>query len=330
MSAVVCHNEKFKASDVKGIQIHNQRESKNSKNYDIVPEKSHLNYDLHNAHPINYNHRVKEILAEGYKGESKIRKDAVVMNDIIISAETVFFENMSGEDVKDFFKTAYEHLKETYGEQNVVSAVVHMDEKSPHMHFAMVPLTKDGRLCAYELFDRNGLRKLQDEVPKTLQKKNFKIERGTPSSKKHVTTEEFKRKRMKQVIAENKQFESYAPCFDKIEKAIGSASKNLLSSKYSIEGENLKYLYGAARQGLGKNFNTDQRDQKISQLESSLKFYQTNYPVIEKKLNTVEKVLNSNPELKNQFEKQVERQAELHRQKQLQKNVKSPKKANTR
>jgi hypothetical protein len=324
MSLVACHVQKFKASDVKGIQIHNQRESTNSKNVDINYSKTKLNYDLHNDSSVNYTQRVKDILAEEYTGTATIRKDAVVMNGIMVTAEADFFRNLSEQDTKDLFKEAYDYLKETYGEQNIVSAVVHMDETSPHLHLNLVPITQDGRLCGKEIFDRQGLIKLQDGVAERL--KRFNLQRGVPSNKKHVDTQVYKRQQLKKVMEDNKTFEKYAPDFDKIEQAYNSASKNMMSSKYSIELDKLNYLRGSARRGLGSNFSTDQRDQTIKQLESSLKFYRTNYPAMEKRVQTIEKVLENNPALKEQFAKEVE----LQRQKQLQRNTKQPKKVRTR
>lgn len=193
MSYLVCHVQKFKSSDVKGIQIHNQRESKNSKNKDIDPQKTKLNYDLHNPTPINYNKKVKEIIKEGYTGSKSIRKDAVVMNGVLISSDPKFFSNLSSADQKKFFNAAYEKVKDLYGEKNIVSAKVHMDETTPHMHVSLVPLI-DGKLFSKQLFDRNSLRTLQDEMPKHLQSMGFKIERGEIGSEnKHVDPEDYKR-----------------------------------------------------------------------------------------------------------------------------------------
>ena len=73
MSYFACHVEKFKSNDVTRLQIHNQTETSNSKNNDIDPYRTILNYDLHNKDKINYNQRVKEIIAEGYKGAKAIR-----------------------------------------------------------------------------------------------------------------------------------------------------------------------------------------------------------------------------------------------------------------
>ena len=64
------------------------------------------------------------------------------------------------------------------GAENVVSAMVHMDEKTPHMHFFHVSVTQDGRLNANKIYTRQSLRKLQSELPAYLQSRGFAIERG--------------------------------------------------------------------------------------------------------------------------------------------------------
>ena len=157
MSYLVCHVQKFKSSDVKGMQKHNQRESENSKNKDIDRSKTEFNYDLHNKQHINYNHKVKEILTNGFKGTKAIRKDAVVMTSTLITSDGEFFKKLLPEEQKEFFKQSYEYLKDRYGEKNIVSATIHMDETNPHMHLCSVPLTKEGRLSAKILFDRGGI-----------------------------------------------------------------------------------------------------------------------------------------------------------------------------
>jgi len=198
MSYAVIHVQKFKANDVKGIQIHNQRESPNSKNMDIDKEKSVLNYDLHNPEPVNYNHKVKEIIKEGYTSSRAIRKDAVMMTGTLISSDKEFFSKLDLSDQKKFFQDAYDKLKELYGEKNIVAAVVHLDEQTPHMHLCSVPII-EGKLLAKSLFDRQGLRTLQEEIPKYLKSQGFDIQRGEKSEKKHVDTVDYKKKLSKEV-----------------------------------------------------------------------------------------------------------------------------------
>jgi hypothetical protein len=194
MSYAVIHVQKFKMNDVKGIQIHNQRESPNSKNKDIDREKTELNYDLRNPKLVNYNHKVKEIIKVGYTIDKAIRKDAVVMTGTLVTSDKEFFSKLSQAEQKKFFQDAYDYLKERYGEKNIVAAVVHLDEKTPHMHVISVPITEDGRLSAKTLFDRKALRELQNELPKLLQDNGFDVKRGEPGSDKtHVSPANFKK-----------------------------------------------------------------------------------------------------------------------------------------
>lgn len=194
MSYVVIHVQKFKMNDVKGIQIHNQRESPNLKNKDIDQEKTFFNFDLRNPKPVNYLNKVKEIIKEGYTIDKAIRKDAVVMTGTLVTSDKEFFSKLSPDAQEKYFQDTYYYLKDRYGEKNIVAAVVHLDEKTPHMHVISVPLTEDGRLSAKTLFDRKALRELQDQLPKLLQSKGFEIKRGEPGSEKaHVFPADFKK-----------------------------------------------------------------------------------------------------------------------------------------
>ena len=89
--------------------------------------------------------------------------------------------------------------------------MVHMDEKTPHMHFLHVPVTPDGRLNANKIYTRQSLRKLQSGLPAHLQSRGFVIERGveqTPgSTKKHMDTREFKQQQeaLEKLIQESEE-----------------------------------------------------------------------------------------------------------------------------
>ena len=206
MSYFACHVEKFKSNDVRGLQIHNQRESSNSKNNDIDSYRTILNYDLHNKDKINYNQRIKEIIAKGYKGTKAIRKDATVMTSTIVTSDKLFFDKLSLKEQRRFFEEVYNFLKECYGEKNIVSAVVHMDETTPHMHLTAVPLTDDGKLSAKTIIDRKFLRHIQKAIPELLQSKGFDIERGVEGSAKgHTDTNEYKKEQLKKLKDENQE-----------------------------------------------------------------------------------------------------------------------------
>lgn len=191
MSFFICHIQKFKSGDLRGIQIHNQRESKNSINKDIDTAKTCYNYDLINKEPINYKKTVEKRI-NSLNLAKKPRKDATTMVNVLVTASPQFFNDKSPQQTKQFFIDNVEFLKQKYGSQNLVSAVVHMDEKTPHMHLSLVPITNDGRLCAKEIFNRHGLQDLQNSIAKNIGDK-WELKKGEKSSKKHIDIHTFKK-----------------------------------------------------------------------------------------------------------------------------------------
>lgn len=252
MSYVVCHVKKFKSNDVKGMQIHNQRESENSINKDIDSSRTNLNYDLHNQNQINYNKRVKEILEEGYKGNRAIRKDATVMTGTIVSSDREFFNRLNSEQTKLFFETSYNYFKNFYGEKNIIAAQVHLDETTPHMHIMAVPLKEDGRLSAKTMITRESLRRFQSELPKLLQEKGFEINRGIENSKaNHKETIELKKDTFEDTKAKIEEYNKLAEIatqrFNSLKDTITlveniKPKKRLLGSNLSISEEDYATL----------------------------------------------------------------------------------------
>lgn len=195
MSYLVLHMDKFKKEAVRGIQSHNNRERESRSNPDIDYERSGHNYDLHESAAGNYaesiQNRIDDLLLV-----KAVRKDAVHMCGLIVSSDGAFFEKLSPEETRRFFEESKAFLTEFVGAENVISAMVHMDEKTPHMHFLHVPVTPDGRLNAKEIYTRDSLKKLQTELPRHLQSRGFDLQRGVEqepgAKKKHLNTREFK------------------------------------------------------------------------------------------------------------------------------------------
>ena len=195
MSVLVLHMNKFKKDAVRGIQSHNRRERESHSNPDIDYARSAQNYDLHEATSENYAQAIQSRIDDLLMVKA-VRKDAVHMCGLVVSSDREFFDKLNADETKRFFEEAAAYLTEFVGKENVISARVHMDEKTPHMHFLHVPITKDDRLCAKDIYTKTALKKLQDELPKHLQKCGFPIERGVEqqkgSAKKHLDTREFK------------------------------------------------------------------------------------------------------------------------------------------
>ncbi|PKF12784.1 MobV family relaxase, partial [Macrococcoides caseolyticum] len=146
-----------------GIQKHVQRENNNYENEDIDHSKTYLNYDLVNANKQNFNNLIDEKIEQNYTGKRKIRTDAIKHIDGLITSDNDFFDNQTPEDTKQFFEYAKEFLEQEYGKDNLLYATVHMDEKTPHMHYGVVPITDDGRLSAKEVVgNKKALTEFQD------------------------------------------------------------------------------------------------------------------------------------------------------------------------
>ena len=193
MSMLVARMQKMKADNLIGIGNHNQRKTRNHSNPDIDTSLSELNYDLVNRTE-NYKTDIENFINENKSTTRAVRKDAVLINEWIITSDRKFFEDLSDEDTKEFFISAKEYFAENFGEENIRYATVHLDESTPHLHMGIVPFDKDKKLSAKRIFNREALRNVQEDLPKLLQEKGFDIERGLEGSdRKNLTVPEFKK-----------------------------------------------------------------------------------------------------------------------------------------
>lgn len=234
MSYIVARMQKMKTQNLGGIQKHNQREFENHSNKDIDVNRSHLNFDLVNPSNVDYRERTMNIIEEQREDKKAIRKDAVLVNEWIITSDQEFFKDMDLEETEKFFAAAAEFYEERYGKQNIAYAQVHLDETTPHMHLGVVPM-RDGKLQAKNIFNRKELFAVQDDLPKFLEKKGFSLERGEPNGqRKHLTVNEFKD--MQSRITELAQIEEEQEKRIKtLEKEKESLERQIKRSKEDLE-----------------------------------------------------------------------------------------------
>ncbi len=186
--------EKYHKQDVAPIEKENERdENYEASNPQIHSERTKNNYRFTPYFGKTYtefiNGRIKEL------GLSP-RKDAVVMNSFVVGSDKQFFDGLSRVEQYNFFSDCYKFFAERYGEENIIAAVVHNDETTPHMHLNLMPVTKDGRLCSKQLFDKPQLQKLQTDFYESVGKR-WGLQRGKEGSqKKHLSTAEFKAKKI--------------------------------------------------------------------------------------------------------------------------------------
>lgn len=186
--------EKYHKQDVAPIEKENERdENYESDNPQIDSERTRNNYRFTPYFGKTYtefiNGRIKEL------GLSP-RKDAVVMNSFVLGSDKTFFDGLAKVEQYNFFSDCYKFFAERYGEENIIAAIVHNDETTPHMHLNLMPVIKDGRLCSKQLFDKPQLQKLQTDFYESVGKR-WGLQRGKEGSqKKHLSTAEFKAKKI--------------------------------------------------------------------------------------------------------------------------------------
>jgi len=175
------------------LEAHHERtKEKYASNPDINTERS--KYNIHIIKPeISYKRESdSRIEAAG----CKTRKDSVRFIDTLITASPDFFKGKKREEIGTFFQTAVDFLSRKIGKHNIFTAVVHMDEKTPHMHLCFTPITEDGRLSAKEIIgNRVQLTKWQDDFFLHMVKSFPDIERGESASvtgRRHIPTRVFK------------------------------------------------------------------------------------------------------------------------------------------
>ena len=225
--------EKYKRADIVGIERENERDEnyKSTRNPQIDKSKTRLNY-----HTIPYEKKYLAFIDERIKQFSpkrKIKDDAVLITSFILGSDKEFFDRITAEQQKQFFADCTDFFSERYGKANVVSAVVHLDESTPHLHFNLMPVT-NGRLCAKELFDRTALRDLQTDFYEAVGKK-YGLERGKEgSTAKHLDTVAYKTKKMTEA-AEAKIREAEEA------QAAAKPVKELLESYESAKSEKIPF-----------------------------------------------------------------------------------------
>ena len=174
------HYAKYQLQACGIVLLHSDRgidepDTHNHSNENIDPARTHLNYDLKNRCGLSaykyMKQRINQISCETKERTGRaIRKDAVVLCSWAITMP----KSLSSEKQSEFFREAYNWFANRYGEQNIVTAAVHLDETTPHMHLQFTPvIERDGvrRLCAKDIETRGTLWYAHRELQMYLEEK---------------------------------------------------------------------------------------------------------------------------------------------------------------
>ena len=188
MSFAILRHAKIKSTTKGAAVSHNHRLSDEAK-INIDKAKSHLN--VYFAGP-----GAKDRIDA--KVPQKHRKDAVIAVEILLTSGPEFFDEIEADreklmvspKFKAWVNGSIEWAKKEFG-ANLVDAVLHMDESTPHIHILAVPLTLDGRLCAKEITSRPEMQRRQSDYAQVMSR--FGLERGLPAietKRRHIGLKE--------------------------------------------------------------------------------------------------------------------------------------------
>ena len=202
MSYAIIRNTKYKRENLKGIYRHNERRNKNYSNKNINPELSHLNYSLKDCK--HSYEKEFDLIKEKYNLKGQIKTVSNIACEYIITSDKEYFNSIGIDETKRYFETAYKFVCEykNLGEQYILSAKVHMDEETPHMHLVFIPVvhTKDKKencidkiACSEFWKAKDSYRQLQDAFYNYMVANNFELEQGNPSERVHLSVEDYKK-----------------------------------------------------------------------------------------------------------------------------------------
>ena len=203
MSYAIIRNEKYTKDEMNQLSPHNERNKKRYSNQNIDRTRSHFNYHLKKPKENTYYKEFQRLQKENNL-TGQIHKNSIYACEVIITSDKEFFHKIGEKETKRYFQTAYNFIANynNLGSENIISAVVHLDEETPHMHLVYIPVvhikdSKSGKninkISCYEFWKgKNSYRTLQNKFYDYVKEKGFELERGEISNRPHIKTEKLK------------------------------------------------------------------------------------------------------------------------------------------
>ncbi|PEJ95415.1 hypothetical protein COL52_03130 [Bacillus toyonensis] len=283
----MAHVQKYTKGNVQGLSNHWDRKTEKHSNLDIDKERSDLNYDLCQKEGDTLS-RMQQRLHEVH---CLNRKDVKVCADWVVTLPESL-KGISEKEQREFFEKTYEFLTNRYGgEKNVLSANVHMDETTPHMHFAFMPVVWDEKkqrekVCANDVLTRKELKTFHQDLDKFLKQEIPHIYKEgilndktigvdtVKNLKKH--SEEIQKQKEQQkadAIAEIKVFKEPKQVLKKVET---SAKKTMFGDKVTLPSKDFEKLKELSVSSMKVQYQAEKRmaaaTEKIEKLEE--KYYE--------------------------------------------------------
>lgn len=190
----VMNIQKRKRNDITGIQKEATRTATDYNNR-VQPGMNIFNVNL-----IQSNNWMQDIQAEIDRVGAKTRSNSVIALDTIYTASPDFFKGRNNAENDMFFEDCLKFHQKRFG--HIISAVIHYDETTPHLHVLSVPLTNDNRLSARDVIgNRAKMSQMQTAFYEQVGR-DYGLERGIhmdgQEKKKHITAQEHRLQQIKE------------------------------------------------------------------------------------------------------------------------------------
>ena len=197
----IMRTEKRKRTDLGGIQRENTRTATEYNNR-VNPGMDVFNVTLKES-----SNWLQDIDNEIRAAGTKSRSNSVLALDTIYTASPEFFQGKANAENDKFFQDCLKFHESRFG--HIISAVVHYDETTPHLHVISVPLTKDNRLSARDVIgNKSKMSKTQDAFFEQVGR-GYGLTRGIhmdgQEKKQHISAQEHELREIKQEIAREKE-----------------------------------------------------------------------------------------------------------------------------
>lgn len=197
----IMRTEKRKRTDLGGIQKENTRTATEYNNK-VSPGMDILNVTLRES-----NNWLRDIDNEIKTAGARTRSNSVLALDTLYTASSEFFQGKTNEENDTFFRDCLKFHERHFG--HIISAVIHYDETTPHLHVISVPLTQDGRLSARDVIGNKAkMSNAQDEFFEQVGR-GYGLERGVQmdgqEKKKHISAQEHELREIRQKIARGQE-----------------------------------------------------------------------------------------------------------------------------
>ena len=217
---------KYKGPEIGRIEAHNERTKETyASNPDIDTSRTHLNTHL----IVPPQHCRAEAERQIREANCRVRSDSIRLVEVLFSVSTGYFDGKSPEDIRAYYQRSLDFLCSQQDERTILSATIHMDEATPHMHVVFVPLTPDHRLSAKEILgNRKKLIQWQDRYYEYIAARYPDLSRGESAAqtkRQHMDMQVYK--------AMTVEIRKMTRLADKINHLLDGA--NLLNAKGRLE-----------------------------------------------------------------------------------------------